>query len=129
MYSMYHIKSYLHVHKQGGLWTSKGILNKSINSRWIHFLHLGYSMVVIPYSYAAIGLFTAEIMRIYAESRTSSRANWHRENSREFVNFWKGLRTMLYSVNEEMYLPKWMQISDLRKVFFHVFYNINNCSN
>ena len=32
---------------------------------------------------------------------------------REFANFWKGLRTMLYSVNEEVYLSKWMQISDL----------------
>ena len=64
------------------------------------------------------------IMGINAASRTRSRANWHREISREFENFWKGLRrlrTMLYSVNEEVHLSKWMQISDLRKVFFMCF--------
>ena len=44
-----------------------------------------------------------QIMRTYAASRTRSRANWHRENSREFENFWIGLRTMHYSVNEEVY--------------------------
>ena len=58
-------------------------------------------------SYVAEGLFIAEIMIIYVESRTCSQSSkWHRENSREFENFWKGLRTILYSVNEEVYLPK-----------------------
>ena len=34
--------------------------------------------------------------------------------------------SMLCSVNEEVYLSKWMHISDLRKVLFHVLYNIKN---
>ena len=64
---------------------------------------------------------TAEIMRINAASRNIlSSINWQRENSREFENFWKGLRSMLCRLHEEVYLSKWMHTSDLRKVLFHV---------
>ena len=80
-------------------------------------------------SYIAVHALIRQLMWSYTEFRLPSRANWQRENSREFENFWKGLRTMLYSLNEEVYLSKLMHISNLRKVLVCVLYNNHNFIN